>query len=170
MIDKVSIYVFYYIVFSIHSFTKFTLIANGTFGPIYRVICKVDNKPYCLKVYHKVKVLLNGSLPSILSEIEFYKKFNKETKCITELHYAFQDNTSFYLICEFCVGGDLRYHLNQGSLNEHKAKFIIACIILALEFIHTNSYSYRDLKPENILIDSYGYAKLSDFELLIAIL
>lgn len=39
----------------------------------------------------------------------------------------------------------------------------MACIILALEFIHKNKVLHRDLKPENLVLDDKGYLKLTDF-------
>lgn len=60
------------------------------------------------------------------------------------------------------------YFLNQlepGIKNEQVAKFYIAEIIIALEFIHAKNIIYRDLKPENILIDIDGHIKISDFGL-----
>ena len=66
------------------------------------------------------------------------------------------------------VGGTLFYFLNQlepGIKNEQVAKFYLAEIIIALEFIHGNKIIYRDLKPENILIDIDGHIKISDFGL-----
>jgi cGMP-dependent protein kinase 2 len=48
-------------------------------------------------------------------------------------------------------------------MEESMAKFYVASIVLALEYLHTNGIVYRDLKPENVLIDSQGYAKLGDF-------
>jgi len=43
--------------------------------------------------------------------------------------------------------------------------FIIACIVLALEYLHNNGVIHRDLRPENILFDGKGYAKVTDFGL-----
>ncbi len=42
-------------------------------------------------------------------------------------------------------------------------EFFIACILLALEYIHTNNILHRDLKPENFVIDDKGYVRLTDF-------
>ncbi len=65
------------------------------------------------------------------------------------------------------VGGDLRYHMNlrKKKFTERQAQFIIACVILALEYLHNNGVIHRDVRPENILIDGKGYCKLGDFGL-----
>jgi cGMP-dependent protein kinase 2 len=49
------------------------------------------------------------------------------------------------------------------TTNENIVRFLSACVILGLEYLHNNNIIYRDIKPENILIDENGYAILSDF-------
>lgn len=69
---------------------------------------------------------------------------------------------------DLSVGGTLFYFLTQletGEKNENIAKFYLAEIIIALEFVHAQNVIYRDLKPENVLIDIDGHIKLSDFGL-----
>jgi serum/glucocorticoid-regulated kinase 2 len=44
-------------------------------------------------------------------------------------------------------------------------RFILGCIILALEHLHGNNIAYWDLKPENLLVFKDGYLKLTDFGL-----
>lgn len=49
------------------------------------------------------------------------------------------------------------------GMDEQLAKFYIASIVLALEYLHHNNIVYRDLKPENVFIDLQGFVKLGDF-------
>lgn len=58
------------------------------------------------------------------------------------------------MILDYCPGGDLAFHLAKRQVfDEHEARFYIAQIVLAIEYIHGLNVIYRDLKPENILID-----------------
>lgn len=50
-------------------------------------------------------------------------------------------------------------------IDEFTAKFIIAEVILAIEYLHSKNIIYRDLKPENIILDDDGFIKLIDFGL-----
>ena len=58
---------------------------------------------------------------------------------------------------DLLTGGDLRFHLSRNKrFNEEQTKFFIACIILALDYLHTNNIIHRDIKPENIVLDQRG--------------
>ena len=62
--------------------------------------------------------------------------------------------------------GELFFHLRKAKrFPEARAKFYIAEIILAIEYLHKNGIIYRDLKPENILLADDGHLKLTDFGL-----
>lgn len=91
---------------------------------------------------------------------------------ITSLKYAFTDHHFFYLVMESADGGDAGSLINVPKrreafqkLGDSGVKFIAACTILGLQYLHSQQILYRDLKVENILIFSDGYAKLSDFGL-----
>ena len=65
-----------------------------------------------------------------------------------------------------CTGGELFYHLTRFKrLPEEQARFYIAEILLAMEYLHNKGIVYRDLKPENVLLDVDGHVRLADFGL-----
>ena len=68
---------------------------------------------------------------------------------------------------DYLSGGDL-FHLlrKKKRFSLQTAKFYLAEVILALEYLHQNlKLIYRDLKPENILISGEGHLKITDFGL-----
>jgi serine/threonine protein kinase len=69
------------------------------------------------------------------------------------------------MVLDYCSGGDMSFHLSRELFEEDEAKFFIAELVLAIEFLHGHDIIYRDLKPENILIDEEGHIKLADFGL-----
>jgi len=82
---------------------------------------------------------------------------------ITNMHHAFQSHSHLYLTMDFKHGGDLRYQLLKHKFVEEEAKFIISCVVIGLEYVHSKQIIHRDLKPENLLFDEKGYVYLSDF-------
>ena len=46
---------------------------------------------------------------------------------------------------------------------EDSIRFILGCVILGLEYLHSKNIVYSDLKSSNILVFDDGYAKLADF-------
>ena len=41
-------------------------------------------------------------------------------------------------------------------------KYNIACLLISIEYLHSNNIVYRDLKPENSVVDSNGKVHLID--------
>jgi serine/threonine protein kinase len=80
------------------------------------------------------------------------------------MFFAFQDEFNCYVVMDLCLGGDVRYHLNKNAsiFTEDAIKFYMACNLLALQYLHSQSVLHRDIKPDNMLLDSEGYLKLTD--------
>ena len=110
----------------------------------------------------KVKIIDKKSEKSIISEKELLSKLRHPF--IINMICAFQDYENIYLLLDFLSGGDLCFHYNTDYIfKENEIKFFIACIILSLEYIHSNKVIHRDIKPENLVFDSKGYLHLTDF-------
>ena len=80
------------------------------------------------------------------------------------MYTCFQDNENIYMIFDYSPYKDLRSQYKKFDLlPEEDIKFAAECIILALNYIHTNKIIHRDIKPENLLFDDKGYLRLTDF-------
>ncbi|VDN87876.1 unnamed protein product, partial [Brugia pahangi] len=67
---------------------------------------------------------------------------------------------------EYVPGGDMMQLLiNKGLFEEKLARFYIAELTCAIEYVHGLGFIHRDIKPDNILIDQNGHIKLTDFGL-----
>ena len=117
---------------------------------------------FAMKEMSKVKIIDNGNIKNIKNERDLLSKLNHPF--IVNMHFSFQNNHFLYLVMDLFTGGDLRYHLlHKKKFTEKQSKFFISCILLGLEYCHSNLIIHRDIKPENIILDSYGYAHITDF-------
>jgi calcium-dependent protein kinase len=89
-------------------------------------------------MYLEVEILKKLIHPNIMQIFEFY-----------------EDKKNFYIITEFCEGGELFDKVvEKGSFSENEAAWVMKQLISAINYIHTNNIVHRDLKPENILLDT----------------
>ena len=83
---------------------------------------------------------------------------------LVNIKYAFQDRENLYLISDLLTGGDLRFHIGKKKrFNEDETRFMMGCLILGLEYMHSQSVIHRDMKPENIIMEENGYLRITDF-------
>ena len=146
-----------------NSFEILSVLGVGSFGKVCKVRLKKTGKIYAMKILNKNFLIKNKILKYAITECNILKK--SSSPFIITLHYAFQTPDNLYMILDYCPGGDLDFHIQIRIFEEEEAKFYIAELILAIEYLHLNNILYRDLKPENILIHSDGHIKLADFGL-----
>ena len=146
-----------------NSFEILELIGGGSFGKVFKVKLKGTNNIFAMKVLNKGYLIKKKLLRYAITECNVLKQSN--CPFILKLHYSFQTPENLYMILDYCPIGDLSYQIQLNLFEEDEAKFYIAELILAIEYLHQHDIIYRDLKPENILIDSDGHVKLADFGL-----
>ncbi|CAK60256.1 unnamed protein product (macronuclear) [Paramecium tetraurelia] len=137
------------------------VIGKGGFGRVWRVEMKKNKKLFALKEMSKAKVIQKRSVNSVLNEKYLLEHLHHPF--LVNMWYAFQDRENLFLIIDLLTGGDLRFHLGKmRRFSEAQAKFFVACILLALTYLHQNGIIHRDLKPENLVLDEDGYMRLTD--------
>jgi serine/threonine protein kinase len=66
-------------------------------------------------------------------------------------------------VTDLVTGGDLRqYQSKLKVLKEDETRFIIANVLIGLEYMHSQGVIHRDIKPENLLLDEKGYVRITD--------
>ncbi|AET41290.1 serine/threonine protein kinase SCH9 Ecym_7473 [Eremothecium cymbalariae DBVPG len=148
-------------------FEVLRLLGKGTFGQVYQVRKKDTKRIYAMKVLSKKVIIKKNEIAHTIGERNILvRTASKSCPFIVGLKFSFQTPADLYLVTDFMGGGELFWHLQkEGRFTEDRAKFYIAELVLALEYLHDNDIVYRDLKPENILLDANGNIALCDFGL-----
>ena len=131
-----------------------------------RLMAKESNTElFAMKVIRKSEMLRNSQEGHLRAERDFLVASEK-SKWIVPLIASFQDRANLYLVMEYMIGGDfLSLLIRRDRLEEKRAQFYIAEMILCLEEAHRLKWIHRDVKPDNFLISASGHLKISDFGL-----
>ena len=138
------------------------VLAKCLSNQVWKVEHKRSKHIFAMKEMLKTKIIDKRSEKSIKYERDILEKISHPF--IVNMRAAFQDADNLYIVLDYLTGGDLRYQLGKvRRFSEQQIQFFVACIILALECIHSNNVLHRDLKPENFIIEESGYLRLTDF-------
>lgn len=106
---------------------------------------------------------LGSKLHIIAQEILTLKRVDHPS--IVNLLEIYREENTLYLVMEYIQGKELfEYIVEQESLKESDAAFIIKQLIKCIYYLNTKKIAHRDLKLENIMIDPFNKKiKLIDF-------
>ena len=137
-------------------------LGEGAYGSVYKVQQKFTN--YLRAVKAIKKKLVDSS--EFFNEIEVLKALDHPN--IIKLFDCYQDKSYYYMVEEYCSGGDLFDYIQEEKFfTERKAGTIFYQLLSAVNHLHKKKIVHRDLKPENIvLIETKNkdiFIKLIDF-------
>ncbi|KAG6716066.1 hypothetical protein I3842_04G029100 [Carya illinoinensis] len=138
----------------------------GDIGRVYLSELTGTRTYFAMKIMDKAALASRKKLPRAQTEREILQSLDHPF--LPTLYTHFETEKSSCLVMEFCPGGDLhalRQRQPGKCFPEHAARFYVAEVLLALEYLHMLGIIYRDLKPENVLVRDDGHIMLSDFDL-----
>ncbi|KAJ8644365.1 hypothetical protein MRB53_006113 [Persea americana] len=138
----------------------------GDIGSVYLSKLSGTRDYFAMKVMDKEALASRKKLQRAQTEREILQSLDHPF--LPTLYTHFETERFSCLVMEFCPGGDLHV-LRQKQpgkyFPEYAARFYVAEVLLALEYLHMLGIVYRDLKPENVLVRDDGHIMLSDFDL-----
>ncbi|XP_050235878.1 serine/threonine-protein kinase D6PK-like [Mercurialis annua] len=138
----------------------------GDIGSVYLAELTGTNCLFALKVMDNEFLASKKKMSRAATEREILQMLDHPF--LPTLYAHFVSDKFSCLVMEHCPGGDLhvlRQKQPSKSFSEQAARFYVAEVLLALEYLHMLGVVYRDLKPENILVREDGHIMLSDFDL-----
>ncbi|KAG7395687.1 hypothetical protein PHYBOEH_003366 [Phytophthora boehmeriae] len=132
-----------------------------------------DNRPVAIKEVH-LGLAHRALTDNLLLDNPWTESHTLTTLTMLRAHdnilqtrQQFQQNDSWFLVMEFCDGGDLWQRLEQAPhhrLPEVQALPLFAQIVNGVRFLHSNGIAHRDVSLENVLL-SNETCKICDFGL-----
>eukprot|EP00435_Cladocopium_sp_Y103_P031709 s2618_g8.t1 len=87
-------------------------------------------------------------------EVEVLRKISHPN--IVRFRDLKKSTAHFYLVLEYCAGGDLSQFLRaKGRVQEETARRFLTQIASGLFVLHSSNHLHRDLKPQNILLSDW---------------
>ncbi|GFG36030.1 hypothetical protein Cfor_08431, partial [Coptotermes formosanus] len=140
------------------------VLGSGGFGKVLLAKRKSAGGPGCNQEVVAIKVVAKEDDRDLVEKEVLMRAVGHPF--LVQLLSFFRTKRSLYYVMEYLEGGDMFCFLTRcGPFPEEAARFCIAEITLAVEFLHKYGIVHRDIKLENILLDRDGHCKLADFGL-----
>ncbi|KAJ3204614.1 1,3-beta-glucanosyltransferase gas1, partial [Dinochytrium kinnereticum] len=143
-------------------------------GPSRNVLTR--ERPYSLDDFIILKKLANGRYsalsqkkvawnPQIIEAVKREKLACSHifSRFCQQFLATFQSASSLFIIFEWAPSSVQQLMSLHRSFTEQQARFYIAELTCALEFLHSRNIIHRQIEPTSILVDGEGHIKLSEF-------
>ena len=90
----------------------------------------------------KQKCSSEGAIINVLKELQILQSIDHNF--VVNLWYAFQDHEDMFMVLDLMLGGDIRFHLNEGKrFTEQQVILYLAEVGLALDYLHSLQIVHR---------------------------
>ena len=148
-------------------YTLIKELGSGAYAKVKLVKHNITNSIRAMKVIQKgIKDNTNQTNESdVINEV--YVLIKMDHPNIVKIFEFYNGENEYYLVMEYCSGGELFDRILKSKLTEIQCAYIMYQILSAINYCHHMKIIHRDLKPENILIkkdeDGFYRVKICDF-------
>ena len=146
-------------------------LGKGAFGEVYLTTKKgVDNKKFATKKFDRDVIEKGEAMKYLKNEIIILQYLNHPN--IAKFEEVKKTKKHFYIVMEFCNGGELsqalaKYKEKYGKpFSEEIVQHFMRQIISAFKYMHERKIIHRDVKLENILLDYDNEKDKENFDLM----
>ena len=141
-------------------------LGKGQFGIVYKAKHEENGDIFAMKTVKKESVMSNQRLKALFdTEIHIMSKIKHPN--ILHLYEYLETNNNFYLVIDYCNGGDMESHLKKHQfLGEDESVYFLMQIMNGFRELHKHKIMHRDFKLANIflhddklIIGDFGFAK-----------
>ena len=107
------------------------------------IVQKKDTKKmFAMKYMNKAMCIRKDAVRNVLKEQEILQ--NVEHPFLVNLWFTFQDEEDMFMVVDLLLGGDLRYHIQQGvKFDAERVKLYLCEIALALDYLNAHRIIHR---------------------------
>ena len=148
------------------NYINLQILGKGSFGTVYKVKKKDNDKIYAMKQMKTNKVNSINDINNTITELKIlcYHNCPFLLRC-EDIFYAFN---KINIVVDYAVFGDLNRYIEKHraikrKISENTIWLIMIQCCYGVEYLHDHNIIHRDLKPANILLHKDNTVWLADF-------
>ena len=123
-------------------------LGEGGYGAVYLAKEQETKKVYAIKkVSLKEGFMVSEMISRECTILQMLKHPN-----VVSLHYSFKQKKELCLVMSYIKGANLQHLLERDNIPLKHFVYLIAELLLAIEYIHRMGIMHRDIKPANCLV------------------